>query len=78
MRSIIMFLKFTFEGFKNIHGQKMNFYQKKILIPFFIIFLTEIFPLKTTGSFFTTTNSTFLFIILAFVVGLIDFKKQNL
>lgn len=74
---IIMFLKFTLEGFKNIHGQKMNFDQKKILIPFFIIFLTEIFPLKTTGSFFTTTNSTFLFIILAFVVGLIDFKNKT-
>ena len=55
----------------------MNFDQKKILIPFFIIFLTEIFPLKTTGSFFTTTNSTFLFIILAFVVGLIDFKNKT-
>jgi hypothetical protein len=44
-------------------------------MPFFIVFVLEIFPLKTTGSFFTTTNATFLFIILSFVVGLINKNK---
>ena len=48
---------------------------RKIFIPFFIIFVLEIFPLKTTGSFFTTTNGNILFIILAFIVGLIEFNK---
>ena len=47
----------------------------QLLIPFFIIFLTEIFPLKTTGSFFTTTNATFIFILISFIVGLIEKEK---
>lgn len=52
-----------------------NYHDMKLLIPFFIIFLTEIFPLKTTGSFFTTSNATFLFIILSFIVGLTSKKN---
>ena len=51
-----------------------NINEKKILIPF-CVFLAEIFPLKTTGSFFTSANSTFLFIIISFIVGLIQTKK---
>ena len=50
-------------------------YEKKILIPFFIVFLVEIFPIKTTGSFFTSTNSTFLFILISFIIGIIQIKK---
>ena len=56
-----------------IYSFNMN--EKKILIPFFIVFLAEIFPLKTTGSFFTSTNSTFLFIIISFMIGIIQIKK---
>ena len=63
---IIKTLKNTFS---NTVKDSKNYY------PFFIIFVIEIFPLKTTGSFFTTTNATFLFIILSFVVGLIELKK---
>jgi hypothetical protein len=58
--------------FKNSNSNEYNF---KILMPFFIVFVLEIFPLKTTGSFFTTANATFLFIILSFVVGLINKDK---
>ena len=48
---------------------------QKIFIPFFVIFVIEIFPLKTTGSFFTSITGNFLFIILAFIVGLTELKK---
>lgn len=58
--------------FKNSNSNEYNF---KILMPFFIVFVLEVFPLKTTGSFFTTANATFLFIILSFVVGLINKDK---
>ena len=58
--------------FKNSSNNEYNI---KILMPFFIVFVVEVFPLKTTGSFFTTTNATFLFIILSFIVGLINKKK---
>ena len=47
---------------------------RKIFIPFFIIFVLEIFPLKTTGSFLQLLMEI-LFIILAFIVGLIEFNK---
>ena len=50
---------------------------KNIFVPFFIIFVSEIFPLKTTGSFFTSQTGNFLFIILAFVVGLMELNKSR-
>ena len=40
-------------------------------------FVIEIFPLKTTGSFFTSQTGNFLFIILAFVVGLMELNKSR-
>ena len=49
----------------------------EILTPFWIIFLIEVFPIKTTGNFFTTTNATFIFIILTFVVGLLEKREKN-
>ncbi len=46
-----------------------------MLLPFFILFIVEIFPFKTTGSFFTTTNATYLFILIPFIIGLTELKK---
>ena len=75
--TIILFL-FTSVVLKSlfvIHGSN-PIYLKGLLVPFFIIFLIEIFPLKTSGSFFTTTNATFLFIIMSFIVGLVENAKK--
>lgn len=75
--TIILFL-FTSVVLKSlfvIHGSN-PIYLKSLLVPFFIIFLIEIFPLKTSGSFFTTTNATFLFIIMSFIVGLVENAKK--
>ncbi len=47
-----------------------------LIIPFIFLFITEIFPFKSTGSFFTTGNATYLFLILAILIGLI--RKNNL
>ena len=47
-----------------------------IIIPFIFLFIVEIFPLKSTGSFFTTGNATYLFLIIAILVGLSG--KENL
>tara|TARA_B100000963_G_scaffold355730_1_gene374524 strand:+ start:5666 stop:6985 length:1320 start_codon:yes stop_codon:yes gene_type:complete len=66
-----------FYALKQIHNSNNSIDKKKLLIPFFIIFIVEIFPFKTTGSFFTTTNATFLFIIISFVVGLSEIKKTK-
>ena len=40
-----------------------------------MLFFIEIFPIKSTGSFFTTGNTTYLFLIMGLLVGLIP--KQN-
>ena len=57
--------------------------QKKfdILIITFINFLMFFFPLKSSGSFFTTSNSTFMIITLVILLSQlqkIDFKKKLL
>ena len=40
-----------------------------LMTPFMFIFLMEVFPIKSSGSFFTTTNATFFFLILAITVA---------
>ena len=46
------------------------------MMPFFLIFITEFFPIRTSGSFFSTGNSTVIFIILAILVSLVSEKKS--
>ena len=46
-----------------------------IITPFILLFFSEIFPLKSTGSFFTTGNASYIFLIIAILVGLI--QKEN-
>ena len=61
--------------FKNSLLKKNN-----LIIPFMFLFFVEIFPIKSTGSFFTTGNSTYLFLIMGILIGLvrreISFKKN--
>ena len=45
-----------------------------LIIPFIFLFIAEIFPIKSTGSFFTTGNSTYLFLILGLMIGLMRKK----
>ena len=47
----------------------------KILVPFFMLFFAEIFPIKSSGSFFNSTNATCIFIFLAITIALINNKK---
>ena len=74
---LFLFLSILTKGIKSMRLSNISFQEKKILIAFLTVFALEIFPLKTTGSFFTTANTTFLFIILSFVVGLINKVNFN-
>ena len=47
-----------------------------ISVPFIFVFISEIFPLKTTGSLFTTSTSTFIFLLIAVTISLSK-KKIN-
>ena len=71
----LLFLRIIYQFFKFLFLSKSNS-KKNLAIPLFIIFLAEIFPLKTSGSFFTTTNSVFLFFVIAFIVSLTEYKTD--
>ena len=68
MTLYISFFKkyFTASKLKNNH----------IITPFIFLFLIEIFPIKSTGSFFTTANATFIFLIIGVIIALA--RKENL
>ena len=46
-----------------------------IITPFIFLFLSEIFPIKSTGSFFTTSNATYIFLIMSILIALA--RKEN-
>ena len=60
-------------------NKELIFRQKIIIIPSFLIFFSEIFPLRSTGSFFTTSNAVIFFLMLAIVAGSkkLSLKKIN-
>ena len=72
---LIGFIIFT--SYKEIVINKDDWVYKKLIFPFLTLFIIEIFPFKTTGSLFTTGNATFLFIIIAFVVGLNEYRLKK-
>jgi O-antigen ligase len=49
--------------------------EKLLFICLLIIIITEFFPLRSSGSFFSTTNSSFIFLILGMLNGLKKIKK---
>ena len=63
---IIIYLTFIKKYFTNSKIKNNN-----LIIPFIFLFIAEIFPLKSTGSFFTTGNSTYLFLLIGILVGLV-------
>ena len=67
MFGLINYLKFYFSNF---HSNS-----KFIFLPFLFITLFEFFPLRSTGSFFTTGNSVVIFLML---VIFINSRKYNL
>ena len=72
----IIIIKNSFVYFKNIY-KKNNLYFY-LFLPIFLTFLLEIWPLKSTGSFFTTWNATFTWTIIAILYAMTCNKKINL
>ena len=76
--SIILF--FIFLLAKRMFLKKLNLFKfdlispKSEIIPFFLIFLVEFFPLRTSGSFFSTGNASIIFLVLAVLVSLVSKK----
>tara|TARA_Y100000768_G_scaffold279653_1_gene214826 strand:- start:193 stop:834 length:642 start_codon:yes stop_codon:yes gene_type:complete len=70
-----IFLAVVYKSFIKKYFLKSYLNTNIIITPFIYLFLIEIFPIKSTGSFFTTMNSLYLFLIMAILVGLA--KKKN-
>tara|TARA_X000000950_G_C13628996_1_gene542650 strand:- start:459 stop:761 length:303 start_codon:yes stop_codon:yes gene_type:complete len=69
---MFIFLRIIYLSFYKKYFSNSSLNYNKIVIPFIFLFISEIFPLKSTGSFFTTNNTTYLFLIVAILIGLIN------
>ena len=74
---LILFYKILKLSFNKILSSKNKSYEKYPFLIFFILFIVEVFPLKNTGSFFSTWNATFIFILISCLIGFLP-TKQNL
>tara|TARA_X000000950_G_scaffold6869_1_gene7488 strand:- start:342 stop:821 length:480 start_codon:yes stop_codon:yes gene_type:complete len=69
--SLIIYLSLIKKYFTQSNLKNIN-----IIIPFIFLFIVEIFPIKSTGSFFTTGNTTYLFFLIAVLIGLSRREKN--
>ena len=75
------FLKINFFLLKDSYCYLMKYIKTQnsemvLLIPVIILFILEIWPIKSTGSFFTTWNATFLWLNVAILFS-IKFNKSS-
>ncbi len=54
---------------KNYLTFSKTFYERLLVLPPFLIVFAYAFPIKSSGSFFTTTVSTFIFLFLAILIN---------
>ena len=59
-----------------IHSK--NFYERLLVMPFFLIVFAYAFPIKSSGSFFTTSVSTFIFLFLGVLINSEKVKLNKL
>ena len=57
--------------------QVIDQYANKLIIPFIFVFLSEIFPIRHSGSFFATMNSTYIFLIISIIISLNFIKNKK-
>ena len=72
-----IFLLVLYKSFKKKYFNLSSLRYNHIITPFMFVFLIEIFPIRSSGSFFTTGNSTFIFLILAVTIALFEKKDMN-
>ena len=63
----LILLKDSFNYLKKYNQQKNP--EMNLLIPVIILFLLEIWPIKSTGSFFTTWGATFFWLNAAMLIA---------
>ena len=71
---ITLFVIFTFLESLKRYRHKTTFVEKSIFVFIFLNFFIEIWPLKSTGSLFTTWNGTITWLIVA----LTSYNSKNI
>tara|TARA_A100001015_G_scaffold15586_1_gene18189 strand:- start:211 stop:1584 length:1374 start_codon:yes stop_codon:yes gene_type:complete len=67
---IFIFSKVFYDILIKRYMSDYRFKKNDIIIPFMFLFFLEIFPIRTTGSFFTTGNATYIFLVMAITIAL--------
>lgn len=65
-----IFLILVYRSFIRKYFFDSNLRYDHMITPFIFLFLAEIFPIRTTGSFFSTGNATFFFLVMAVTIAL--------
>ena len=73
---LIIFLQVLYRTFYKKYFTNSSLKFNNLIVPFIFLFIAEIFPLKSTGSFFTTGNTTYIFLIMAILIGLVSKKNS--
>ena len=67
---LAIFFQILYITFYRKYFTKSSLKDNNYIIPFIFLFIAEIFPLKSTGSFFTTGNTTYLFLLIGILIAL--------
>ena len=70
-----IFIITLYLSFYKKYFSKSSLNDNNVIIPFIFLFIVEIFPFKSTGSFFTTVNTTYLFLIFGILIAIC--RKNN-
>lgn len=68
---LIIFMQTLYHSFFKKYFTTSKLQNNNLITPFIFLFIVEIFPIKSTGSFFTTGNATYIFLILPILIGLV-------
>ena len=71
-----VFLAILYNSFYKKYFSSSPLKYNNVIVPFLFLFIIEIFPIKSTGSFFTTGSASYLFFLMGVVIGLT--RKYNL
>ena len=72
---VLIYLAFIFSFFDFLKICKYNLNKQTAYLPFFVVIFLEFFPIKSSGSFFTTSNSIIIFFMLGVIIGTINSAK---
>ena len=66
----LIFIIIVYRSFIKKYFLDSSLKHNHVITPFIFLFLAEIFPVRTTGSFFTTGNASFFFLVMAIIIAL--------